>query len=149
MTFNFWIRSRYASGNVLELIFYGYCGSNIEDAIAIDDIVLDTRDISTAEDGYIHVQDDGNWMFIRGGIDATLIRPICLNDVDADTSQCSLSIETNSLGIGTPWASYVAWRVGDSKLDWFGAQAGQGAYMGITPFGTPFAWTTNNPAKPE
>ncbi len=37
----------------------------------------------------------GQDMFIRGGIDATLIRPICLDDVDAETSQCSLSIEVS------------------------------------------------------
>lgn len=112
-------------------------------------------------------------MFIRGGIDSTVVRPICQNDVDAETSQCALSIQvspnykdykskfskitwfdvtfflkTNSLGNGSPWASYDAWRVGDSKLDWFGAQAGQGTYMGITAFGTPLGWTTNNPANP-
>jgi alpha-amylase len=42
-----------------------------------------------------------------------------------------------------------AWRVGDTKLDWLGAQAGQGTYMGSPAFGTPLVWTTNNPAKPE
>jgi alpha-amylase len=57
--------------------------------------------------------------------------------------------KTNSLGVGAAWAGYDAWRVGDTKLDWFGAQAGQGNYMGNPAFGTPLALTTNNPAKPE
>jgi alpha-amylase len=55
----------------------------------------------------------------------------------------------NSLGVGTPWVGYDAWRVGDTKLDWLGAQAGQGTYMGSPAFGTPLVWTANNSAKPE
>ena len=57
--------------------------------------------------------------------------------------------QVNSLGIGTPWAGYNAWRVGDTKLDWFGAQKGQESFNGNPASGTPMAWTTNNPAKPE
>jgi alpha-amylase len=55
----------------------------------------------------------------------------------------------NSLGTGTPWASYDAWRVGDTKLDWFGTQAGQGTYLGSSAFGTPLAWTTSNSTLPR
>ncbi len=55
--------------------------------------------------------------------------------------------QTNSLGIGAHWEKYDAWRVGDTKLDWFGPQPGQGTYMGSTAFGTPLAWTTDNQAK--
>ncbi|XP_046656473.1 uncharacterized protein LOC124349713 isoform X3 [Daphnia pulicaria] len=208
MTFDFWIRSRYASGNALEVVmaavafettiltltsystaenfdwrpasvslpvseptgvtlsFYGYCGSNIEDAIAIDNIVLETHDISTTEMVttttltpqspvqrtviFIYKTTQvGQDLFIRGGIDSTIVRPVCQDDLDAETSECAVSVQMNSLGVGTPWVGYDAWRVGDTKLDWFGAQAGQGTYMGSPAFGTPLVWTTNNPAKPE
>jgi alpha-amylase len=53
------------------------------------------------------------------------------------------------LGVGAPWESYDAWRIGDTKLDWFGAQAGQGTYMDSSAFGTPLAWTTSNSILPE
>ncbi|XP_046634592.1 alpha-amylase-like isoform X2 [Daphnia pulicaria] len=86
----------------------------------------------------------GQDMFIRGGIDNT-VRPICQDDVNAETSDCAISIEVNSLGVGTHWAKYDAWRVGDTKLDWFGAQVGQGTYNGLPAYGTPLAWTTNKP----
>ncbi|XP_046656436.1 uncharacterized protein LOC124349688 [Daphnia pulicaria] len=257
ITFEFWIRSRFDSGNVLELviaagdvettlltltsystasnfnwrpastslrvseptdvtlIFYGYCGSNNEDAIAIDDIVLETHDISTTEMMtttttpttttpttttpttttpttitpttttpttttpttttpttttpttttpttttssspirrtvvfiYKTTQNEQN-MFIRGGIDDKVVRPVCMDDQDAGSSNCSVSIQVNSLGFGAPWESYDAWRIGDTKLDWFGAQAGQGTYMGSSAFGTPLAWTTSNSILPE
>ncbi|EFX66440.1 hypothetical protein DAPPUDRAFT_229423 [Daphnia pulex] len=92
---------------------------------------------------------DGQDLFIRGGIDQNIVRPICQDDQDAESSTCAISIQTNSLGNGVPWAKYDAWRVGDTKLDWFGAQPGQGTYMGTTAFGTPLAWTTSNSAKPE
>lgn len=34
---------------VLQLIFYGYCGSNVDDAIAIDDIVVESTLTTTTE----------------------------------------------------------------------------------------------------
>ncbi len=57
--------------------------------------------------------------------------------------------KTNSLGTGTSWQKYDAWRIGDTKLDWYGAQKGQGTYNGALAQGTPMAWTTDNPAAPE
>lgn len=32
-----------------QLIFYGFCGSSLEDAVAIDNIVVDSTDSSTTE----------------------------------------------------------------------------------------------------
>nr|CAH0104526.1 unnamed protein product [Daphnia galeata] len=85
-------------------------------------------------------------MFIRGGIDDKVFRPLCMN---AETSECSISIQVNSLGTGTPWTSYDAWRNGDTKLEWFGTQAGLGTYLGSSAFGTPLAWTKSNSTLPE
>jgi hypothetical protein len=57
--------------------------------------------------------------------------------------------QVNSLGNGTSWEKYDAWRIGDTKLDWYGAQKGQGTYMGTSASGTPMALTTNVKGKPE
>ena len=35
--------------------------------------------------------------------------------------------------------------MGDTKLDWYGAEAGQGTYQGQQAEGTPLAWTTDEP----
>jgi hypothetical protein len=35
----------------------------------------------------------GQDMFIRGGIDETVVRPICQGDQDAETSECAISIQ--------------------------------------------------------
>ncbi|XP_057380580.1 alpha-amylase-like [Daphnia carinata] len=87
----------------------------------------------------------GQDMFIQGGVNKETVRPSCATDVSAETSQCSISINATALGTGTHWAKYDAWRVGDTKLDWFGVQPGQGIYQTYVAYGTPLAWTTNVP----
>ncbi|EFX83653.1 hypothetical protein DAPPUDRAFT_100284 [Daphnia pulex] len=62
---------------------------------------------------YKTTQNEQN-MFIRGGIDDKVVRPVCMNNQDAESSICSVSL-----------------------------QAGQGTYMDSSAFGTPLAWTTN------
>nr|QJE50400.1 alpha amylase-related protein [Diaphanosoma celebensis] len=86
----------------------------------------------------------GQDMFIRGGID-DLVRPGCTQD--AATSNCAIPIAVRSLGATSHYDKYNAWSVGDSKLDWYGAQPGQGSYMGQAASGTPLAWTTNAPSN--
>lgn len=86
----------------------------------------------------------GQDLFIRGGIDATR-RPPCI-DI---TSDCCIPFKTNSLGTGTPWAGYDGWRVGDTKLDWFGAETSQGSFGGIVPQGSPVAWTSSSATNPS
>lgn len=104
----------------------------------------------------------GQDMFIRGGIDAA-VRPPC-TDIN---SACSLKFtvsftfgripiqklllllkQINSLGASTHYDKYNGWRVGDSKLDWFGAETGQGTYTGQAPEGTPLAWTSSTSTSP-
>lgn len=82
----------------------------------------------------------GQDMFIRGGID-DLVRPGCTQD--AATSKCAIPISVRSLGTTTHYDKYNSWSAGDTKLDWYGAQPGQGSYMGQPASGTPLAWTTN------
>lgn len=89
----------------------------------------------------------GQDLFIRGGIDQ-IIRPGCEIE-DAETSPCAISISVNSLGSGDPYLSYNAYRLNDTKLDWYGAQVNQGTYLGKPASGTPMAWTTNVPTAPE
>ncbi|XP_037799098.1 alpha-amylase-like [Penaeus monodon] len=90
---------------------------------------------------FIHKQTNpGQDLFIRGGIDSAH-RPGCSEN--ADTDACAIDIIPSSLGTDSHYAKYDAWREGDTKLDWFGAQAGQGSYMGAAASGSPLAWTTN------
>ncbi|KAG7177939.1 Pancreatic alpha-amylase-like [Homarus americanus] len=53
------------------------------------------------------------------------------------------------LGTGYHYEKYDAWRVGDTKLDWYGAQIGQGKYDGRPAEGSPLVWTTNDPNAAE
>ncbi|XP_064105510.1 alpha-amylase-like [Macrobrachium nipponense] len=92
---------------------------------------------------FIHkITSPGQDLFIRGGIDSQH-RPGCTET--AETDPCAITQETNSLGSETHYEKYNSWRVGDTKLDWFGAQPGQGTYSGQGAEGSPLAWTTNTP----
>ncbi|KZS14665.1 Alpha-amylase 1 [Daphnia magna] len=86
----------------------------------------------------------GQDMFIRGGIDHT-VRPGCVED--ASTSPCAIPIQIASLGTTAHYAKYDAWAVGDTRLDWYGTQVGQGSYTGQPASGTPLAWTSNKPSE--
>ncbi|XP_050716482.1 alpha-amylase-like [Eriocheir sinensis] len=89
--------------------------------------------------------ESGQDLFIRGGIDSAQ-RPGCTDD--AETDPCAIDMITHSLGTISHYESYNSWRVGDTRLDWMGAQAGQGNYNGLLASGTPLAWTTNNVLSP-
>ncbi|XP_069940254.1 alpha-amylase A-like isoform X4 [Cherax quadricarinatus] len=88
----------------------------------------------------------GQDIFIIGGIDIAH-RPGCTSDAESDV--CALDITVNSLGTNVHYDRYNAWRAGDTKLDWYGAQAGQGTYNGQVASGTPLVWTTSNSGAPE
>ncbi|XP_042220003.1 alpha-amylase-like [Homarus americanus] len=92
---------------------------------------------------FVHKQTSvGQDLFIRGGIDSAH-RQGC-ND-NAETDVCAIDITVSSLGTADHYAKYNAWRQGDTKLDWYGAQASQGSYQGQSASGSPLAWTTNKP----
>jgi len=42
------------------------------------------------------------------------------------------------------YAAFGAWAVGDTKLDWQGAESGQGSFEGNAAGGSPTVWTTND-----
>ncbi|KAJ8298305.1 hypothetical protein KUTeg_024836, partial [Tegillarca granosa] len=84
----------------------------------------------------------GQDLFIRGGIDHAH-RQGCSND--ASTSNCAIPIRNHKIGTGAHYAGFHAWQVGDTHLDWYGAEQGQGSYHGKTAQGTPAVWTTNKP----
>ncbi|KAK8405762.1 hypothetical protein O3P69_001926 [Scylla paramamosain] len=88
---------------------------------------------------------DGQDLFVRGGIDSAQ-RPGCTED--AETDPCAIDITTNSLGTTSHYDKYNSWRIGDTRLDWQGAQAGQGSYGGQAASGTPLAWTSSTPGNP-
>jgi alpha-amylase len=88
---------------------------------------------------------DGQDLFIRGGIDAS-VRPGCTDDVSTDP--CAIDIAVNSLGDTSHYDKYNAWSEGDTRLDWFGAEAGQGTYGGQEASGSPLAWTSSDSSNP-
>ncbi|KAK3852672.1 hypothetical protein Pcinc_040753 [Petrolisthes cinctipes] len=67
---------------------------------------------------------------------------------DTETDPCAIDITTNSLGTTSHYDKYNSWRVGDTKLDWNGAQTAQGSYSGQVASGTPLAWTSNSQGSP-
>ncbi|KAK3877591.1 hypothetical protein Pcinc_017706 [Petrolisthes cinctipes] len=85
-------------------------------------------------------------LFIRGGISESLRPPGCSSIVESDP--CAIDMNTNLLGTIQHYEKYNAWRVGDTRLDWSGAQPGQDVYQGIPAEGTPLVWTTNNVLSP-
>ncbi|KAK7067087.1 hypothetical protein SK128_022546 [Halocaridina rubra] len=94
---------------------------------------------------FVHkMTNPGQDLFIRGGIDSAQ-RPGCTSD--AETDPCAISHTVNSLGTSTHYDKYSAWSVGDTKLDWFGAQSAQGSYSGQAADGSPLAWTSNQPGS--
>jgi len=62
---------------------------------------------------------------------------------NARSSACAIPIKHRPLGTSAHFAKYNAWSVGDSFLDLFGAECGQGTYQRQVAEGTPALWTTN------
>jgi len=83
----------------------------------------------------------GEELFIRGGI-SEFQRAGCTDD--ARTSECALDIRVRSVGSGDGFAAYNAYKNGDQKLDWYGAENNQGTYHGQQAEGTAMMWTTND-----
>ena len=74
------------------------------------------------------VSNPGQDVFIIGGISPAQ-RPGCSEN--AESSDCAIDISVNSLGDDPNlFGKYDAWREGDTKLDWWGPQIGQGTYPG-------------------
>ncbi|MBQ4849935.1 alpha-amylase family protein [Pseudoalteromonas sp. MMG012] len=76
----------------------------------------------------------GQDVFIRGGIDHTYGKSIG-RDCDVEPFKCALPMAHNNLRNTTT----QSWKVGDSYLDWHGAQSGQNT----SAAGTALDWTTN------
>ena len=66
---------------------------------------------------------------------------------NAATSPCALDISHNSIGTTEHYDKYNDWASGDSHLDWYGAESGQGQSGGMSPLGTPMAWTSDDPSS--
>jgi len=83
----------------------------------------------------------GQDLFIRGGI-SNERRAACTND--ARTSDCALDIRVREIGKGSGFDQYNAYKNGDRKLDFYGAEMYQATYHGQEAAGTAMQWTTNN-----
>ncbi|XP_013389804.1 pancreatic alpha-amylase, partial [Lingula anatina] len=82
----------------------------------------------------------GQDLFVRGGI-SHAHRTGCSQD--AATSACAIPIAYNDLGDTDHLEKFNAWRGGDSRLDWYGPEQGQGTFGSKTASGSPTVWTTN------
>jgi hypothetical protein len=82
----------------------------------------------------------GQDMFVRGGLDHGQAQQQLGITCTAANMLCSIPlVHRNSLN-----ATTQPWKVGDSALDWYGAEAGQtGVSHGITAQGTAVDWTTD------
>jgi len=58
------------------------------------------------------------------------------------------SVQYNTLGESAHYDSLNFWSVGDTKLDWHGAESNQSSFIGIPALGTPTVATSNNPNDP-
>lgn len=61
----------------------------------------------------------------------------------AETSACAIVVDHASLGSGSHYEKYDAWKSGDNFLDWYGAETNQGSWQSQPAEGTPTVWTTN------
>jgi len=77
----------------------------------------------------------GQDMFIRGGIDHTQANTVLGRNCSTSNFECAIPIRHLNLRNATT----TPWKVGDTQLDWYGAQAGQSSQA----VGTPLDWTTN------
>jgi hypothetical protein len=71
---------------------------------------------------------------VRVGTDCT---------TDPETDHCAIDISVESLGDDEYYERYNAWRVGNNKLNWHGAQAAQGQYNETQALGTPMVLTSS------
>jgi len=82
---------------------------------------------------------------MRGGISHDQ-RPGCTEN--AATSPCAISIRHGYLGTGAHYEKYNSWRIGSTRLNWYGGQPDQELYYGQPAQGSPAVWTTNDPTHP-
>jgi alpha-amylase len=77
----------------------------------------------------------GQDMFIRGGIDHAYASANLGKNCNSSNFECAIPIKHNNLRNQTT----APWKLSDSYLDWYGAQASQS----VTAEGTALDWTTN------
>lgn len=70
----------------------------------------------------------------------------CVSDTKVDP--CAIPIRDREEVVNQYFQKYNAWRLGDDFLDWYGAEQGQGTFLGNVAEGSPGIWTSNNPADP-
>ena len=63
----------------------------------------------------------------------------CSNDCSIPIRHC-LETTPNT----AHYSGYRSWAVGDTLLDWYGAEQGQGTVSGCAASGSPAVWTTND-----
>jgi len=90
--------------------------------------------------------DLGEQLFLRGGISDDH-RSGCTQD--ARTSDCALDIRIRSVGHGELFEQYNAFKTGDMKLDFYGAEFHQGTYNGVEAAGTPMFASTEDDDSPS
>ena len=56
-------------------------------------------------------------------IDFIILLTACSKDVA--TSTCAIDIRHNTIGQTDHYKAYNAWKLGDTRLDWYGHQEGQ------------------------
>nr|CDJ87398.1 Glycosyl hydrolase and Alpha-amylase domain containing protein [Haemonchus contortus] len=90
----------------------------------------------------------GQNLFIRGGV-SHANKDVCSpGPYQQTTDACAIPIVHNTT-VPFVYAEYLSWSQGDQFLDFEGAEERQGTYDGTAPFGTPLAYSTNDPTAVE
>ncbi|CAL1526033.1 unnamed protein product [Lymnaea stagnalis] len=92
--------------------------------------------------------DDGEDVFIRGGIDPSHVSDNTTCDrKEFDVNECVIPIKHRTLGMTNVSPAREAWVKGDSYLDWSGPEFTQQLYNRVIAQGTPGQVTSNNSAN--
>ncbi|PVD34248.1 hypothetical protein C0Q70_05516 [Pomacea canaliculata] len=113
-------------------------------------VIIHNNDSTTTSSGYrrtvilLHwITSPAQYVFFRGGVDANHRAG---NNTKVDP--CAIPIRDREEVVSQYFQKYNAWRLGDDFLDWYGAEQGQGTFLGNVAEGSPGIWTSNNPADP-
>ncbi|CAJ0589641.1 unnamed protein product [Cylicocyclus nassatus] len=90
----------------------------------------------------------GENLFIRGGNSHGNGGACASGPYQQSSDKCAIPIYHKTT-VPNSYATYKSWSQGDYYLDFEGPEQGQGTYEGQTAFGTPLAYSTNDPQTQE
>ncbi|KAK6757096.1 hypothetical protein RB195_015117 [Necator americanus] len=90
----------------------------------------------------------GQSLFIRGGVSHANNNVCSPGPYQQQNDKCAIPMVHNT-SVPFAYIEYLSWSQGDNFLDFEGAEQNQGTHDGQVSFGTPLAYSTNNPSDYE